>query len=92
MGLPVNGVDDVEKWALDVGLVEEMEEENIPGKRRKLNDTYTQAKYGESSTVNVMDEMGNFSSPERDEREDEADDMDVDQVIDLKGKKKMDNQ
>lgn len=91
MALPVNGVKNVEKWATDVGLQKDTEDESVRGRRRKLNDMYDVQKYGESSARNVLEKTGNEDSPKHDESEDGTDDMEVDTVDDLKGKKKMDD-
>ncbi|KAG0575096.1 hypothetical protein KC19_VG318000 [Ceratodon purpureus] len=91
-GHAVDGVKEVEKWAIDVGLAIEEGGSSNPSKKRRLSNIEEPVKYGQSSTSLLLpkDEDTKKESEDRNKLPNNEDDVDSD--IKRKGKKPMDNQ
>ena len=60
--LPVDGVKDVEKWALEVGVLEEEPRSSNPKKRKRKAAGLEPPKYGTSSDTVVMESISDDTS------------------------------
>ncbi|KAG0598391.1 hypothetical protein M758_12G068900 [Ceratodon purpureus] len=89
-GLPVDGVEDVEKWAVDVGLLEEDPDSSDPTKKRKTMGGLEPPKYGTSSRTFEM-ELSLEEETNANETEEKKEDEVHESTSSRKGKEKEDN-
>ena len=87
-GLPVHGIENVEKWAEENGLSREWSEDATPSKRRKLYRMSDPPNYGEASSSGMYTfEEETLEGPLLDDDETTNNDMEIDSIEDYKGKK-----
>ncbi|KAG0572371.1 hypothetical protein KC19_VG089600 [Ceratodon purpureus] len=89
-GLPVDGVEDVEKWAVDVGLLEEDPDSSDPKKKRKTMAGLEPPKYGTSSRTFEIEACLEEETNANDAEEKKDDEVHA-STSSRKGKEKEDN-
>lgn len=87
-GLDVDGVTDVKRWAVEVGLAGDGDEDGHTSKRVKRNHVIEPPKYGSSSARIMITSAPDPANPE-DEEETTKSQEDEDSTCARKGKKKM---